>query len=203
MNLGELRFRALDERDAGRAVGLVANYQVYLAQSLLLGGDDDIQRLVGTENHRPVPVGAAIVDVGDELFRRGGGRADQIVGGDFVGVLVPTLLLLPGLWIGADGVYPHGHRSVVAPFADGLGDQRDRRGQEQDGAAGRHLLLGYAERGVRLAGSAGHDQLAAVVLRKPVQHGSDGFLLVLPRVLLPDAGHVLGCVEVERVPING
>ena len=70
------------------------------------------------------------------------------------------------------------------PLLERLGEQRDRRHQEERRAPGRHEVLGDLQRGEGLAGAAGHDQLAPVCDGEPGQHLLQGDDLVRAELLL-------------------
>ena len=192
----------LDERgfgpvgDAGGAMRFVAHGQVEAGHAVLfLRVDDRLDGLVRGEHD----VQAA---AGQQRFRRfdllrqplGVGRGREVhVQDGFVRVAAGG----GSGGVGTYGVALDRFHGLPHPRAERLGNQGDRRGEEQDAerAAGlgrlllvapAHKFLGQAQGGEGLAGAARHDQFAAVVLLESFDAGGDGLLLVVARrILLP------------------
>ena len=191
----------LDERGfgpvggAGGAVRFVAHGQVEARHAVLflrvdgrldglVRGEHDVQAAAGQQRFRRFdslrqPLG---VSRGREVHVQDGFVRVTAGGGGGVGTYGMALDRFHGL--------PH-------PRTERLGNQGDRRGEEQDAerAAGlgrlllvapAHELLGQAQGGEGLAGAARHDQFAAAVLLESFDAGGDGLLLVVVRrILLP------------------
>ena len=184
------------ERVAGGAVRFIAHGDVELRHARVLRAPDHVHRLVGAE-HDGQPVGRRGSRGLGESGRIGGRGDRQVVcaGADVVA--------LANLRVGADGKRADRRLGVSGPLAQRLRHERDRRCGEQHATARPGDLLGGAQRGEGLAGAAGHDQLAAVVLLEAGAHVVQGALLVrahfLARQLLKGRGLVLQVgVPVDR-----
>ena len=94
-------------------------------------------------------------------------------------------------------------RPLRGPFAHGLGEQGDGRHQIQHPAANAGLCFRDAQSGEGLAGTAGHDEFAAVVIREALGHvvergllvGAERERLAAQRQILRLAAHEVGPVE--------
>ena len=100
------------------------------------------------------------------------------------------------LGIRTHGKAAQGDSGIRCPCPQGLGKQRDGRHKEQHHAAALHQLFRDNERGICLARTARHDELAALMRGKALHHGIQCFLLVRSGRLF------LRCCELFR-GING
>jgi len=198
----EVRLVRLGQGDAGGAVGLVADDQVEVGHPLALGAGDDVDRLVGGEDDGELVVLGALADLrGQGLGVRGRG-VDQVVDRE-----VLRGVGLADLHVGAHGIRAEGDLGLLLPLAQALVEQLDRGDEEQDGgglglAAGRELL-GDLERGERLAGPAGHDQLAAVMRGQSLADRRPGLPLVRQGGLLAGGRQdLLGPRPVDSAPVD-
>ena len=183
---GADRFRIVHHEEAGallvlegvsgRAVSLVADGDVERRHAGVLRLPDHVHRLVGAENDRQ-PIGR---------IRRGRPREPPGVGrGGYRQVvrLRAVTVPAPDLLVRADGESADRGRGVGRPLPQRLGDERDRGRGEQHPPAGSGDLLGDAQRREGLAGAAGHDQLAAVVLLETRERVGEGLSLVRSQLL--------------------
>ena len=164
---------------------LVADDEVERTDARFLRGGDDVDRLVGGEDHRHRlgRVRGELLGQPRAVGRRGVG---EVVEGDVGGVLPP--LPLADLGVRADGEGPERNLGVVGPLAHGLRHQRERGDHEEDGAAPAHEVLGDAQRGEGLARAAGKDQLAAIGLDEARAHRLQRLALMgTQRLLVRDA----------------
>ena len=171
----EVHLLALPVEHAGGAVRLVGDGEGEgrcLREFLGLG--DPHQRLVGAEDDLRVARG---LELGGDLLGPRDDRAFKLGDPD-----VLLLVLAAGVGVGADDERAQRSGRVGQPLPTRLGDERDGRGQEQDGAAVRHEALRDPQRGERLAGAAGHDEPPAVVMPETPEHVLDRFLLQRPRL---------------------
>ena len=147
---------------AGRPVGFVAQHNIECRSAAVLRLRDDGERLVGAEDHRH--------RVRSRLAQRQGNR--RRVGGDGDLELLErgVLVVAPGARVRTDADVAVRERLLLGPFAHGLREQRNRRHQIEHPPADAGDLLRDAQRGEGLARPAGHDQLAAVVLREAGGH---------------------------------
>ena len=81
-----------------------------------------------------------------------------------------VLVAPPGAGVGAHADVTVRELPLHRPFAHRLREQRDRRHQVEDPAAGAGVRLGDSQRGEGLAGPARHHQLAAVVRAKALRY---------------------------------
>lgn len=168
------------------ARGKVADDEIEVIQAGGLGLGDGGDGLVGAEHHGEAFGAFAVLHLGDQGGRVGGRGQRHVVGVD---VLDGTRNF---------GVRAHGEGAQVGltlrgPLAQRLGQQRNRGHQEQDfGCAAECFGDAFADLqcGERLAGAAGHDQLAAVMVAEPGDHLLDGHPLVWPGVALGRGGQV-------------
>ena len=203
VDIGEGGFLLFLGDGAGGAVGLVADGEVEsegVAPQFPLGFFDDGDGLVGGEDDGE-GVGELLAEVADALGEKvgaGGGRQGQGVGVFLGGVVAFGALV--GLGVGADADGVEGIGGVVAPGHEGLVEQGDGGDEEEDEAFAAGLLLDQAQGGEGLAGAAGHDELATVVLDVVGGGGREGLLLVVAEGLGGDGG--AGGETRERLPIG-
>ena len=198
MDAHECAFVLTRQRHARGAVRLVADNQIELPYPvLLLGLGNDIDRLVGGEDHCAARI--AFGPRGHHLTQAlgvGRGREGQIVDRDVFAVLAHL------------GIRTHGKRpdligGLRRPLLQRLGQQRNGGHQEQHQAVGRRFLLHDLERGEGLTRAAGHDQLAALVGLEAFGHGLQRRLLVLEGLLLGAQHHLVRLGQGELGPIHG
>ena len=169
---GEVRFVRVGERDARRPVRLVADHEVEAAEAGLLRGRDHRDRLIGREDD-PHLLGLRPLRVLQQLLRVGGRGQEQVVRREVLALAPPA-----GLLVGAHCEREQRNAGIRGPFLEGLGQQGDRREEDQHGPPCADQLLGDAEARVGLTGPTGHDQLAAVDLLEAVENGRDRVALV-------------------------
>ena len=115
------------------------------------------------------------------------------------------VLLPPHFDVRADGVGVHRLLGLVRPFLQRLGHQSQRRDQEENACVAFLLSEAFGDLKGRegLAGAAGHDQLAAVVVDEALHRGNDGVVLVRAEPLLVMQLRSLGGVrQFVRGPVN-
>ena len=179
---------------ARRPVGFVRDHQMHFGKPvLLLSHADAVQRLVSGEDghHAVLDAVQTAREIADFLRDDGGIGGDRRL--DFryeareAGSRAACALVL---------VRAHHHRAhwalgVLQPRPPRLASERDaRRGVDHDGAS-RSDLFSDSKRNQRLAGAAGHDQLAPI-LRAELVHASppSGLLVVVEcqRLAAPQLG---------------
>ncbi|CKM69207.1 Uncharacterised protein [Mycobacterium tuberculosis] len=183
----EVRLIVPRQRHAGGAVGLVAHHQVELVDPQPLGLGHRGQRLVGAKHHGQA-LGAPAVRHFVQQYPRVGGDRDRHI------VDVVVLGRARHLGVRAHRERPHIQLTLCGPLPQRLAQQRNRGHQQQNPRAAAVVggdALGDLERGERLAGAAGHDQLAAIVAhREPAEHRVDRLLLVRPQLVAFGRGQV-------------
>ena len=156
------------------AVRLVAHDQVERVEAHALGVGDHLDGLVRGEHHVDAAAAVESLDLPVERFRVGGRRVRDVGERGLPGVALGAARRLVGAHNGA----AHVALGLVGPLAHRLGDERDRRRQEEDERALGQQLLGQAQGGYGLAGTAGHDELSAVELLELLEARVDGLALV-------------------------
>ena len=141
---------------AGGPVRLVAQHQVEWGGAVVLGALHQAERVIGAEHSRH-RIGRCVAQGRADRRRVSGDRNLQLLKR---GVLV----VAPRPGIRADADIAVRHRTLLRPLPHRLLEQQNRRHQIEHPPANAGHRLGDAERGEGLAGAAGHDELAAVVL---------------------------------------
>ena len=159
--------------DAGGPVGFVAEDEVEGRRTLVLRPLHDAERVVGAEHHGQRIFGGLPERGGDRRRVRGDGDFKLLEGG--------VLVVAAGPGVGADADVAVDGRALRRPLPHRLGEQGDRRHQVQDPAAGARHGFRDAQRGEGLAGAAGHDELAAIVVPEAGEHVVERGLLVGPQ----------------------
>ena len=182
--------------DAGGAVRFVAQREIERRRALGLRLFDEAERVVGAEND-----GQRVR--GRMAQRRRDGRR---VGGDrdFEFLKGGVLAALAGARVGADADVAVRQRPLLGPFAHRLLEQRNRGQQVEHAPAVAGKGLGDAQRGEGFAGSAGHDQLAAVVPLETVEHVVKSVLLMgAQRERLAAQAQVFRLAAQQVGPVDG
>ena len=177
---------------------------------------DDVDRLVGAEDHRhrrPVPLVRLDADHGrrfsqgdHEALRISCRRDREVRHRDVLvdaGAQGPALVHL-AVRAQREGAQRSGCLGV--PRAQGLGEQCDLGDEEEEEDAPAPVLgesLGDAQGGEGLARAAGHDELAAVRGFQAADDGVQRLPLVGSQVLLAGADRLLRLVKGEAVPVDG
>ena len=171
----ERRLGLVGESEASRAVRFVAHHQVELGQTGRLGASHDIDRLVSREVHGHAVWRLGLGNFGEQLFgargRRVGEVRDRIV-----------LVVLADLGIGTDRERAQREASFRRPLLQSLREQCNRRNQEQYRAPGSRHLLRYAQAREGLAGTTGHDELAASAVHEASLDIFQGLHLMLSQL---------------------
>ena len=200
-------------RRARGAVGLVADHEIEVrlmglfVVERLLGLDDLGEGLVGGEDHAEALVRlreqVQLMELADDLVRVRDGGEGQVFDG--VAAVVRRPLLLRDGRVRADAHRADRLGGMGRPLVERLAEERERRDEKEDESGRFHFILRDLERGVGLAGAAGHDQLAAVGGPEMGVGGIDGLLLVLTRGAGPGGLRRLLAVRLrlERGPVNG
>ena len=124
--------------------------------------------------------------------------------GDFQFLQGGILVVAPGAGVGADAEVTVRQRPLGGPLAHGLGEQGDGRHQVQHTAAHAGGSLCNAQRRERLAGTAGHDELAAVLILEAGHHIVErGLLVGAQREWLAAQRQVLRLAFGEVGPVEG
>ena len=89
--------------------------------------------------------------------------------------------------------------NLAKPFPPCLGDKCDARGSKEDALSIFDDLLGDAKGSECLAGTARHDQSAALVVSKAGDRVLDRFSLKRPRILNEPLGVVLFDLNIEKL----
>ena len=192
--------------DAGGAVGFIANDEIEIVEAYLLGVMHRLDGLVGGEDDvKALGTLAGFKACGDVLALGRNGNL-KVIDSDVLG-------LLGDLAIGAHREGTHVEAALGGPFLQGLGEQGNRRHEEEDAGLAAVVLsdaFRKAQGGKGFAGTARHDELAAVMGCKPF----DGFV---DRRLLVRAGlksFTLGKIDLDgliadfragkgHVPVDG
>ena len=189
VNLHEVRLRLIRQSHAGRAVRLIANNQVELANTRSLSRRHRVNGVVGGEDHLETLIQRVGVHRGGQLgtVRRRGQL--QILNAQVgqVGVSATALLLATHLGIGTHRISMERTLNLVRELRNGLRHERQGRHHEEHTRVAAILLgklLGQANRGEGLAGTAGHNQLTAVVLLQTFQSPCNGDVLVRAELLM-------------------
>ncbi len=164
MDLDEIRIRFgfVFQREAGSPMGFVADHQVKIRQIPgPLRFNDDINGLVRRKDHFPTVVSGFLNSVGQPIRTRGRGV------GEFC--CSHILVFLPDLAIRTDHKGIKRLLGLICPFPKGLGYQSDRRGQKQRQPVIRDHTLHDVKTGKGLAGTTGHNELAAILGFKALQ----------------------------------
>ena len=159
--------------DAGGPVGFIAEDEVEGRRSLVLRPLHDAERVVGAEDHRQRVFSGLPERRGDRRRVRGDGDFELLERG--------VLVVAPRPGVGADAHVAVGYRALRRPLPHRLGEQGDRRHEVQHPAAGARHGFRDAQRGEGLAGAAGHDELAAIVVPEAGEHVVERGLLVGPQ----------------------
>jgi len=187
---------------ARRAMSLVADDEVVCRQlPLPLRLSDDVDGLVGREDDRHrLGLGQGLGQTRLKDREVGRRRQGEIHGGD---VLVDGFGADRSLLVRADSQRSEWHLGGGGPLPQRLGEQADRRDEEQDAAARADDPLCQPQRGERLAGAAGHDQLAAVAGGEPGLDVGDGLDLVWAQLVLRRRGQHVRPGQPKPRPIHG
>ena len=159
--------------DTGGPVRFVAEDDVEGRRSLVLRPLHDAERVVGAEDHRHRVFACFPERPGDRRRVRG----DR----DFKLLKRCVLVVAPCPGVGADADVAGGRRALRRPLPHRLGEQGYRRHQVQDPAADACHGFRDAQCGKGLAGAAGHDELAAIVVPETGGHVVERGLLVAPQ----------------------
>lgn len=158
----EVAFGLVVEGGAGGAVGFVADDEVEGGEAVeVLGFAEDLDGVVGGEDHAHVAGIVALLHLGGEAFGVGGGGIAEFVheGGDHVFV---AFALFADFVVGADGEGVEGGGTFLGPFGEGLGEEGEAGDEKDDAFAGSGEFFGDFEGGEGFASAAGHDEFAAV-----------------------------------------
>ena len=211
MHFGEGRFVLAGQRDAGRAVRLIADGQVESAQvaagfeqfclhlryyfNRLIGGKDDRHPAVC------VVVGLDLAQLAEDVLYIGrcGQRQVNDAGQVAVFVFCP---FLGNFGVRADADSVDRLVRVGGPLAQRLAQQRDGGYQEQDKALTTGFMFGDAQGIEGLARPARHDELAPLRLFEMRVGAIQGFLLVRAQHLLRQPRRVAVNPLFQLRPVN-
>ena len=201
MDLNEVRVFASLRRDARRAVGLVANDQVELREAEPLRLNHDVDRLIGREqNGHPVGRGFAAVHPREELLAIRCRWFGQIDGGLVLSVVVCPSSSDPD--IGTDRERPDADLGLRHPLPQALRQELNAWHKEEHSPPTAHLLLGDLQAREGLAGTAGHDQLSAIVLGEALDHIRECVTLMRSELLGSGIANLLRSFDPPVGPID-
>jgi len=166
----EVAFLVVLKDGSGGAVGFIADDEIEVRHAVEeLGAADAGYGMVGGEDDGHVRGVVAFLHLVGEALGIGGGRVLQFVGVGLDDVLVDDVLVLgtlaalfPDLGIGADGEGAEREGALLGPLGEGLGKEVQAGDEEEHALARSGDVLGDFQGGERLAGAAGHDELASV-----------------------------------------
>ena len=189
MNLHEIRLRLIRQSHTSRAVCLIANNQVKIADTRSLSRRHSINGMVGREDHLEALIQRVSIHCLRQLgtVRRSGQLQVLNTQVSQISISATTLPLAAHLRIGAHRISMERTLNLVRELRNGLRHQCQGRHHKEHTRVTAILLgelLSQANSGKSLTGTASHNQLAAVVLLQTNQGIRNSSVLVLAKLLM-------------------
>ena len=171
MNFDKVAFILVTKGSTRSTVSFVANNQIEISQPmLLLCPADDINGMVGTENHAHVTAIVSFSHLLCQTCRIGRRRVTQLMR-ESLNCIIVFPALFAYVAIGAYGETMQRNIAFLRPFGQGLRQQCKAWDKEQHTLASPRHAFGNFEAGKGLSRAASHNQLPSVSRFQPFRYG--------------------------------